>query len=214
VRIVYDGYEGWCQTSQLTEVGDEQVKQQSRSLAGDWVNRVEVNNQPMMIPFGSSLNLLQDGKANFGKYAISYHGSTINTGNTCFNEANIAKLSIIYLNTSYQWGGRTVFGVDCSGFCQLVFRCMGIDLMRDAYQQATQGEVVGFMQEAKCGDLAFFDNEAGKITHVGILLNSDTIIHSSGKVRIDTIDNLGIINRDTGKRTHNTRVIKRIAEYK
>jgi gamma-D-glutamyl-L-lysine dipeptidyl-peptidase len=214
VRVLYDQYEGWCQASQLVEIDDEQVKQQSTIVAGEWMNKVEVNNQPMMIPFGSSLDLLEDGKAHFGKYSISYQGSTINIGNTYFNEANIEKFSTMYLNTSYQWGGRTVFGVDCSGFCQLVFKCMGIHLMRDAYQQATQGEVVGFMQEAKCGDLAFFDNEAGKITHVGILLNSDTIIHSSGKVRIDTIDNLGIINRDTGKRTHNTRVIKRIAEYK
>jgi cell wall-associated NlpC family hydrolase len=62
----------------------------------------------------------------------------------------------------------------------------------------------------KCGDLAFFDNEAGKITHVGILLDSDTIIHSSGRVRIDAIDNFGIINKELGKRTNNLRVIKRV----
>jgi gamma-D-glutamyl-L-lysine dipeptidyl-peptidase len=214
IRVLYDGYEGWCQTSQLVEINDEQAKPRATMLAADWMNKVEVNNQLMIVPFGSSLDLLEDGKASFGKYTISYKGSTINAGNTYFNEANINKLSMMYLNTSYQWGGRTVFGVDCSGFCQLVFKCMSIELMRDAYQQATQGEVVGFMQEAKCGDLAFFDNEAGKITHVGILLNSDTIIHSSGRVRIDTIDNLGIINRDTGKRTHNTRVIKRIEDYR
>ena len=126
-----------------------------------------------------------------------------------FTEASIKEISIQFLNTSYLWGGRSVFGIDCSGFVQQVFRFFNKPLQRDAYQQATDGEVVGFLQEAKCGDLAFFDNEEGKITHVGILYNADTIIHASGKVRIDKIDNMGIVNSDTGERTHNLRIIKR-----
>ena len=103
-----------------------------------------------------------------------------------------------------------MFGVDCSGFSQVVFKFLGIQLLRDAYQQATQGEAIGFVQEAKCGDLAFFDNEEGRITHVGIMLDADTIIHSSGKVRVDTIDHSGIINVDTSLRTHKLRIIKRL----
>ena len=75
--------------------------------------------------------------------------------------------------------------------------------------RAAEGEVVGFLQETVCGDLAYFDNEEGKITHVGLLISSDTIIHSSGKVRVDKIDNMGIINSDTGERTHQLRIIKR-----
>jgi cell wall-associated NlpC family hydrolase len=86
---------------------------------------------------------------------------------------------------------------------------LGIDLLRDAYQQATQGETVDFLQEARLGDLAFFDNAEGRITHVGILLNDHEIIHSSGKVRVDPIDNQGITNSDTGVRTHKLRIIKR-----
>ena len=86
---------------------------------------------------------------------------------------------------------------------------MNIKLPRDAYQQASLGEIVGFLQEATCGDLAFFDNAEGKITHVGIMLDGATIIHASGKVRVDDIDNYGIINRDTGERTHQLRIIKR-----
>jgi gamma-D-glutamyl-L-lysine dipeptidyl-peptidase len=82
-------------------------------------------------------------------------------------------------------------------------------LPRDAYQQAALGEVVGFLQEAKCGDLAFFDNAEGKITHTGLMLNNATIIHSSGKVRIDPIDNMGIVNKLSGERTHQLRIIKR-----
>ena len=90
-----------------------------------------------------------------------------------------------------------------------MYRFFNKPLPRDAYQQASEGEVVGFLQEVTCGDLAFFDNEEGKITHVGLMYSSDTIIHSSGRVRIDKIDNMGIISSDTGERTHKLRIIKR-----
>lgn len=126
------------------------------------------------------------------------------------NEDSLKKISYTFINTSYLWGGRSVFGIDCSGFTQVVFKCLSIPLLRDASQQATQGDEVGFLQEGKSGDLAFFDNHAGRITHVGILLNENTIIHASGKVRVDTIDSLGIVNTDTGQRTHKLRLIKRI----
>ena len=126
-----------------------------------------------------------------------------------FNEETIRSLTTKYLNTSYLWGGRTIYGIDCSGFTQQIFKFLNIKLPRDAYQQASLGEIVGFLQEATCGDLAFFDNAEGKITHVGIMLDGATIIHASGKVRVDDIDNYGIINRDTGERTHQLRIIKR-----
>ncbi len=210
IRSVYDDYEGWCQPTQLTEIFGGELDQQIHLLAADWVNTITVNNQKMNIPFGSSLTLLQNGKGNFGKYEISYSGSIINLKESIIDETNIKNYAYKFLNTPYLWGGRSVFGVDCSGFCQVVFKCTGVHLLRDAYQQATQGEAVGFLQEVRCGDLAFFDNEEGKITHVGILLDSNTIIHSSGKVRIDAIDNLGIINTELGKRTHNLRIIKRV----
>jgi cell wall-associated NlpC family hydrolase len=117
---------------------------------------------------------------------------------------------MLFLNSAYLWGGRSIFGVDCSGFCQTVFRFIGIPLLRDAYQQASQGEAIGFLEETKLGDLAFFDNEEGRITHVGMLLDQDTIIHASGRVRMDTIDHLGIVNVDTGLHTHKLRIIKRM----
>lgn len=210
IKVLYDEYVGWCQATQLTEIEEVQFSSQTTLLAAEWVNNLTVNNQPMQIPFGSSLALLQNGKGTFGKYEISYEGSFIDTKSISIIEASIKKFALLFLNTPYLWGGRSVFGADCSGFCQLVFKCIGIFLLRDAYQQATQGEAIGFLQEVRCGDLAFFDNEAGKITHVGILLDTNTIIHSSGKVRIDVIDNLGIINTEVSKRTHNLRVIKRV----
>jgi gamma-D-glutamyl-L-lysine dipeptidyl-peptidase len=126
-----------------------------------------------------------------------------------FTAENIHQTAIKFLDVPYLWGGKSKCGIDCSGFSQQVFRSFGIKLPRDSYQQAAMGEVVGFLQEAVCGDLAFFDNEEGRITHVGVILNSHQIIHASGKVRIDNIDHQGIINAETGVRTHRLRIIKR-----
>jgi cell wall-associated NlpC family hydrolase len=214
IKCLYDNYEGWCQTSQLENISDAEANKKSIFLAPEWNNEISLNNQVVQIPFGSSLSLFSNGTFKTDKYEAAYNGAVWNTENGSFIEKNIESLSHKYLNTSYLWGGRSVFGVDCSGFCQVVFKFMNVHLKRDASQQALQGEVVGFLQESKCGDLAFFDNEEGKITHVGIMLDANTIIHSSGKVRIDAIDSAGIINSETGLRTHNLRVIKRMSEYK
>ncbi|MGI8635117.1 MAG: NlpC/P60 family protein [Segetibacter sp.] len=206
VRVLYDGYEGWCQESQLEETTPNEALTESKLLAAEWVNRILVNKKVMHIPFGSPI----PGNGCIASRKVEYKGLTIDVEKNCMNEEMLQKLSSIFLNTSYLWGGRSVFGIDCSGFTQLVFKCFNIPLLRDASQQVTQGDEVGFLQEAKYGDLAFFDNEAGKITHVGIFLNANTIVHASGKVRVDAIDSVGIINGDTGKRTHNLRLIKRV----
>jgi gamma-D-glutamyl-L-lysine dipeptidyl-peptidase len=113
-----------------------------------------------------------------------------------------------WLNAPYMWGGRTVLGVDCSGFVQVNYKMMGIDLPRDAWQQAQEGKAVKKLKDAQTGDLAFF-NDKEEIVHVGILLNNEQIVHASGKVRIDLIDRKGIINADTGKRTHQLEAIRR-----
>jgi cell wall-associated NlpC family hydrolase len=108
------------------------------------------------------------------------------------------------------WGGRSPFGIDCSGFTQIIFKCIGISLKRDAYQQAEAGVVVDFIQSAELGDLAFFHNDEGKITHVGMVLKDQKIIHASGKVRIDTLDHYGIFDAEKKKYSHQLKIIKRV----
>src|SRR5207237_8643317 len=97
----------------------------------------------------------------------------------------------------YLWGGRTHFGIDCSGFTQAVFKLQGTNLQRDACQQFEQGYTVNSLHETKLGDLAFFENADNKIVHVGILLNNEKIIHASGKVKIDSIDEKGIFSEES-----------------
>ncbi len=209
IRCAYDGYEGWCQTNQLAIIDETKVNTITKTITADWDTIISVNEQPMHIPAGSSLGFLENGQAVIDRFNISYTGKVYNPETALISTDAIKTKSQQYLNTPYLWGGRSVYGIDCSGFVQQVFRYFNIELPRDAYQQAGEGESVGFLQEAQCGDLAYFDNEEGRITHVGILFNQDTIIHASGKVRIDKIDNMGIVNGDTGERTHKLRLIKR-----
>jgi cell wall-associated NlpC family hydrolase len=171
---------------------------------------VLINGVPARVPMGAPILAPAKEAVQVGPYKLQYvAGSAWSVAGVAPDGAAMIARAKHFLNTPYLWGGRSVFGIDCSGFCQLVFRFFNISLLRDAYLQATQGEGIGFLQEANMGDLAFFDNKEGRITHVGILLNDHEIIHAAGKVRIDKIDNAGIVNVDTGMRTHNLRLIKR-----
>ena len=125
-------------------------------------------------------------------------------------KSELVKTAFMYLNAPYLWGGKSPFGIDCSGFTQMIYKLNGYHLLRDASQQATQGEPLSFIEESEPGDLAFFDNDEGNIIHVGIMMENNYIIHASGKVRIDRLDHLGIYNADVNRHTHKLRVIKKI----
>jgi len=211
IRGKYDGYEGWCQPAHLVEVDDEEYEANGVMLTPEWVTALEYNGHPMMVPMGSYLTAMKNGRAHWRKNQVHYKkGKIWDPAAAATDAKSIRQLTYKFLNVPYLWGGKSVFGLDCSGFTQTVYRMLGIALLRDAYQQAGQGEAVGFLEETKTGDLVFFDNEEGKITHVGILLNAHEVIHASGKVRIDKIDNMGIVQSENFQRTHHLRVIRRL----
>lgn len=214
VRADDDGYEGWCQPAQVAEVEGKDFEVTGYGLTPDWVTALEYNGHPMMVPMGSRLTAMKDGRAHWHKSRVHYNGEVWDPGIAATDPKAIRQLTSKFLNTPYLWGGRSVFGIDCSGFTQTVLKFLGVSLLRDACLQAGQGEPVGFLEETRTGDLAFFDNEEGRITHVGILLSPQEIIHSSGKVRIDKIDNMGILQSETFQRTHHLRVIKRLLPEK
>lgn len=207
VRSMYDEYEGWCQRSQLAILEALPSREQRSLLSKGYSSVVMVDDISVHIGAGTPLHFLLDHE--WGGYKFRYEGEVWEVANAVFDEKTILEFTALYLHSPYLWGGRSVTGIDCSGFSQQVYHFFGKSLPRDAYQQAALGESVGFLQETRCGDLAFFDNAEGKITHVGILLAPDKIIHASGQVRVDAIDNMGIIHSKTGMRTHQLRIIKR-----
>ena len=205
-----DHYGGWVQSSHVTEIDEEEYEATGTALTPGWTEILEYNGHPMTVPMACALTAMKNGRAHWRKNQVHFKGAVWDPAKAPRDPKSIRQLTYKFLNTPYLWGGKTVFGVDCSGFTQTIYKMINIPLLRDAYLQAGQGEAVGFLEESKTGDLAFFDNDEGRITHVGILLNSHEIIHSSGKVRLDKIDSMGIVNSETGARTHKLRVVKRM----
>ena len=208
IRSLHDGYEGWLPRNLFQEVSKDNAVGFSKYITNSLVNLVHIRDQDMHIPLASSLPAFNAGKGFIGKVPYELDGSIVERDPRLFSSDMIRKLSFQWLNAPYLWGGRTIFGVDCSGFVQVIFKMLGKDLPRDAWQQAQEGQMVKKLKDAVCGDLAFFDDKE-EIVHVGILLGPEQIIHASGRVRIDAIDKKGIVNGDTGLRSHSLRMIRR-----
>jgi len=211
VITAFDGYEGWLNELQFASIGAEtygRLSQIKVVTTRTFTTRTfataalkEADNSIIYLPFGSTLPFFENGKIKVGDDAF--------TVDTQGDVDTMLEIAYSFINTPYLWGGRTHFGIDCSGFAQAVMRTQGVNLRRDAWQQAEQGQIVDFLQSATLGDLAFFDNDEGRITHVGIMLNNEMIIHASGKVKIDQIDGQGIYSAEQKKYTHKLRIIKR-----
>ncbi|WP_460219538.1 C40 family peptidase [Psychroserpens sp. MEBiC05023] len=206
IRLAFDKYEGWIDNKQYVEISEENykmIKLQEHILTKDLIEYIQDKNQQLYtIPIGSSLNGLK-------LLNHSYDGNQISNKQ---DRSNIIETAFTYLNAPYLWGGKTPFGIDCSGFTQMVYKLNGYHILRDASQQATQGQALSFIEESEPGDLAFFDNQDGHITHVGIIMEDNYIIHAHGKVRIDRLDHSGIYNVDKRLHTHKLRVIKKIIQ--
>ncbi len=203
IKTSFDNYEGYCHAQQVKEISTSDFENYTTCLTLEWTGKLNTNTEVMHLPLGSNLSSL------LVKNTSAFEGKIDEAIYLDFNEETIRSIAFIFLNTPYLWGGKSVYGIDCSGFTQSVFKFFGITLSRDAYQQSTQGVVVNFLQEAICGDLAFFDDADGNIIHVGILLNTTEILHAHGKVRVDAIDNFGIVNAYGQNRVHKLRLIKR-----
>lgn len=214
IRNVYDNYEGWVDAKQVQPINEAEFHRLNKfdpCFVNDLVEVVQDIETLEAIPvvMGSMIRNLENNEFVVDGKRYEYTGQVRCAGDEV-SVREIIEHAMMFLNAPYLWGGKSSFGIDCSGFVQLVFMLSGIYLLRDASQQAGLGEHVSFLDEARPGDLLFFDNPEGEIVHVGIFLQDGEIIHASGKVRIDNIDHQGIYNEGLKRHTHKLRLIRRI----
>ncbi len=224
IKLSFDGYEGWINLLQAHLIDEDEYLRLDKSetaVTMDLVQLLSFETERAMIPLvlGSSLPAFEESRIRVAQLVFFYDGlisgSRIHDKTTQSQSIREIRQQLIeeaslYMNAPYLWGGRTPFGIDCSGFVQMVYKLQGMKLLRDASQQATQGEVVSLIDEAEPGDLAFFDDIEGNIIHAGLLIDRQRIIHCSGKVQINNIDHEGIYDANLRKYTHKLRLIKRM----
>ena len=213
IETIDDGYEGWVYKIQVRTIEDtffHKVADSTRHYVHSHCGRIKFDNQLLPVSRGAHFplwnndgNFYVEGEEYYYKKAV-YAAPEHPTGHS------ITDLAKSYLEAPYLWGGRSPFGIDGSGFVQIVYKMNGFFLPRDASEQVSNGEQILFVEASKPGDLAFFENREGVITHCGIILGGSKIIHAWGKVRIDDLDHEGIFNKSLGRYTHKLRVVKRL----
>lgn len=206
IQLVFDGFEGWVKNDQIRKITEEEFQSLKSSknlqINAEFLSYVTNRNSELIpICLGSRIDVIE----------VLDHTleERIEPKNT-WSKEDLVDTALLYLNSPYLQGGKTPFGIDSSGFTQMVYKINGQKLLRTTEGQSTQGEPLSFIEESEPGDLAFFDDSDGTIDHVGIILKDNYIIHSSGHVRIDRLDHTGIFNVDKRIYTHNLRVIKKI----
>ncbi len=212
VRCLWDNYIGWINALQVQRITPSEFGEYTTHFSYCLEIAQPAMNNSFFVPLTLGAVLRNYDGLQFRLNGLSYQfsGQVIDPRLLEPTAELIIKIARRYLYAPYLWGGRSPFGIDCSGFTQMVFKLAGVQLPRDAYQQVEIGELVDFVEHALPGDLVFFENNKNRINHVGILLEDHYIIHASGQVRIDKLDHFGIFNEELHKYTHQLRVIKRI----
>ena len=207
IKLSFDNYEGWISRKQYIKISSEEYfvltksKPLYTSLPLTKVKIEDIKTSKTHIinaPIGSRL-LSKSYRVNFFKIELLQDSLTPPIKLT---KQSLEEITRLFDRVPYLWGGKSIFGIDCSGFSQTIFKFFGINLLRDASLQITQGEKIENLSQAKAGDLAFFSSQSGKITHVGILLSNSKIVHASGFVRTDRIDEKGIIREEDKTYSH------------
>lgn len=211
VVCAWDGFSGWVDAKQVKQLTPSEFEdyREHASVNLSLVEGLMATDHFIPLTLGATLPRYDGLRCQLGDQSFQFSGPVITPSQAPKTGEWIVKIARRYLHAPYLWGGRSPFGIDASGFTQMVFKIAGVRLLRDATQQVTQGRPVDFMEQCQLGDLAFFDNGKGDIGHVGIILPDCYLIHASGKVRIDKLDHFGLFNGEQGRYTHQLRIVKR-----
>ncbi len=214
VRCAHDNLVGWVATNQLEWITPSEFEayQDNFAFVLDVFQALATGEAFLPLTIGARLPNFDGLHFAIGEKTFNFPGQAVFPRDLGQGSEIILKIARKFLNAPYLWGGRSPFGVDGPGLIQVVFGIAGYPLPREASQQVEKGENVDFAEQAKPGDLAFFENQKGRITHTGIVLPEGKIIHVHGKVRIDKLDHYGIFSKDKGGYTHRLRIIKRLIE--
>jgi hypothetical protein len=213
IRPAFDGYECWIDNKQFLPIHINLYNQLTNTpvhYTAELVHFLRASDgSALPILLGSTLPAYANNYCTIEEQKWKYEGQ-FSLSDISVERSRLIETAMLYLGAPYLWGGRSPFGIDCSGFTQMVFKLNGKKIFRDAWQQAEQGQLLSFPEEAEPGDLAFFDNTEGRIIHTGMILSSNRIIHASGQVRIDRFDHQGIFNSETGRYSHNLRMLRKL----
>jgi hypothetical protein len=210
IKINFDQYEGWIDIKQHHSITADYFRYLNKAefkITTDVTSSLLYNKSPLVILMGSMIPISSSELFKMEEQ-FAFNGEAKNLGLKREIEF-LRSIALKYLNAPYLWGGKNPFGIDCSGFVQMVFKICGYHLFRDCEQQASQGKFIETIDEIRPGDLVFFRNGEERINHVGILLEDDKIIHASGRVRVDHLNEEGILNLETKIYTHQFSHIRR-----
>ena len=217
IRLESDGQEGWVDAKMITPMTDKEYAAYKKALktvatvAFPMAYAMSENNgQTIPLTAGTRLTNYKDGRFEVLGVGFRIDPSMLITAPLELNQENLLKAVRFFINVPYLWGGKNALGMDCSGFTQTVMSLFGKALLRNASEQVTQGKPIKDLSKAKAGDLVFFDHEDGKISHVGIVIDPERVIHCSGRVKVEKLDSQGIFNAETGEYSHHLTQIRRL----
>ena len=217
VKLDLDGQEGWVDAKMITPMTEAEYTVHQKALekaavvAFPMVYAVSENNgQTIPLTAGTRLPNYTEGTFELLGVKFRIDPSMVITAPREMNQENLLQTVRFFLNVPYLWGGKNALGMDCSGFTQVVMSLFGKKLLRNASEQATQGEAVESVEKVQAGDLVFFDHEDGKISHVGIAIDPERVIHCSGRVKVEKLTPTGIFSPEKGEYTHHLTKIRRL----
>lgn len=212
IRCAHDNFVGWVAANQLLAITPSEFESFSQHYAYSLEPYHPIMGPDHYIPIvmGAQMPGFDGMRFRLEEDYYTFSGQAIFPTDIKANPEFILKIARRYLSAPFLWGGRSPMGIDAPGLVQMVFKLAGISLPREAAQQVYLGETVDFVEQAQPGDIAFFENRAGRIGHCGIILPNREVIHAFGRVRIDLLDHFGIFNRPSKRYTHSLRVVKRV----